>query len=73
MSGENRVTIWFLCGIILLVLGVTVVGSGIYNVWNPPEVYGAHLHLDIWWGAGLMVVGGVFLWRQWPDRQSPRP
>ena len=27
MTAEKRVTIWFLCGIILLVFGLTVVGS----------------------------------------------
>jgi hypothetical protein len=73
MSGEHRATIWFLCGMILLVFGVTIVGSGIYNVRNPPGVYGAHLHLDIWWGACLTIAGAVFLWRQWPGRQPPQP
>lgn len=71
MTGESRVTIWFLCGIILTVFGVTIVGSGIYNISHPPEVYGAHLHLDVWWGVGLTIVGAVFLWRQWPSRQTP--
>jgi hypothetical protein len=70
MTAEKRVTIWFLCGIILLVYGLTVVGSGIYNAVHPPDVYGAHLHLDIWWGLGLTIIGAVFLWRQWPGRQS---
>jgi hypothetical protein len=70
MIGANRVTIWFLCGIILLVYGLTIIGSGIYNLAHPPEVYAARLHLDLWWGIGLTIVGAVFLWRQWPSRRS---
>jgi hypothetical protein len=68
MTGTRRVTIWFLSGIILLVYGLTVVGSGINNAANPPPVYGSYLHLDIWWGVVLTIVGAVFLWRQWPGR-----
>jgi hypothetical protein len=70
MIGDKKVTIWFLCGIILLVYGLTIIGSAIYNVVNPPDVYAAHLHLDIWWGVGLTIVGATFLWRQWPSRRS---
>ena len=71
MSNEHKVTIWFLVGIILVVFGITIIGSGVYNIANPPQgVIGAHLHLDFWWGMVLAVVGAVFLWRQWPGKIS---
>ncbi len=68
MTEGSNVTIWFLCGIILSVYGVTIVGSGIYNILNPPAVFGAGLHLDFWWGLVMLGAGLVFVFHQWPGR-----
>lgn len=71
MAGKRaRVTIWFLCGVILCVYGVAIIGSGIYNLYNPPQVVGAELHLDLYWGFILLAVGAVFIYKQWPDKVS---
>jgi hypothetical protein len=64
----SRITIWFLCGIILSVYGLTIAVSGIYHMVNQPDVVGAELHLDFWWGLVLIVVGGIFLVYQRPGR-----
>ncbi|HLA39750.1 MAG TPA: hypothetical protein VJ417_07130 [Candidatus Glassbacteria bacterium] len=66
------VTIWFLCGVILTVYGIAVVGSGIYNVYNPPPVKVAYLHLDLWWGIVLTITGAIFVLHQWPGRVKKR-
>ena len=42
----SRITIWFLCGVILAVYGLTIAITGIYHMVNPPSVVGAELHLD---------------------------
>ena len=67
---KRRVTIWFLCGVILSVYGITIVGSGIYNVFNPPEVFGAALHLDLWWGFLLVGVGAFLIFHQRPGQSG---
>jgi len=64
----SRITIWFLCGIILAVYGITIAISGVYHMANQPDVVGADLHLDFWWGLVLIVVGGIFLIHQRPGR-----
>ena len=69
MTGYNkRITIWFLCGIILSVYGITIAISGIYHMVNQPDVVGAELHLDFWWGVVLIAVGMIFLIHQRPRR-----
>jgi hypothetical protein len=72
MSNQRRqISIWFLVGVILAIYGLTIIGSGFYNLAHPPAgVVGAHLHLDLWWGVVLTVGGAVFLWRQWPGKSS---
>ena len=67
----SRITIWFLCGVILAVYGLTIAITGIYHMVNPPSVVGAELHLDFWWGLVLIVVGGIFLIHQRPCRIKP--
>ena len=64
----SRITIWFLCGIILSVYGLIIAISGIYHMVNQPDVVGAELHLDFWWGLVLIVVGGIFLIHQRPGK-----
>jgi len=72
MSNERRqISIWFLVGIILAVYGITIIGSGFYNMAHPPAgVVGAHLHLDLFWGVVLTAGGALFLWRQWPVKEQ---
>jgi len=68
---DKRISIWFLCGIILFIYGLTIAISGIYHMVNQPDVVGAELHLDFWWGLVLIVAGGIFLIHQRPGRIKP--
>lgn len=53
--------IWFFVGLILIVMGVIIFLSGIYQLINPPEVKTvlADTHPAIWWGAVMFIFGGV--------------
>jgi len=68
---DKRISIWFLCGTILFIYGLTIAISGIYHMANQPDVVGAELHLDFWWGMVLIVAGGIFLIHQRPGRIKP--
>lgn len=52
-------SIWFLIGLQLLVYGVLITGTGIWELFSPPahQVDLAWLHPAIWWGAILLVLG----------------
>jgi hypothetical protein len=53
-------SIWFFIGVLLLAYGVLIFGAGIYGLSNPPNVVMADLHVGIWWGALLLVLGGIY-------------
>ena len=56
----TRISIWFFVGGIVLVFGVLVLGSGIYELISPlsPPVVLAELHVGIWWGSLMIVLEG---------------
>lgn len=70
-SQETRISIWFFIGMLLLVYGVLILGSGIYDLVVPPaqQPVLAELHAGIWWGALLVVLGGVYSYRFFPRRE----
>ena len=61
MTEKKMKPIWFFVGLILLVMGGIIFLSGIYNLINPPAVKTvlANTHPDIWWGAIMMIFGGI--------------
>ena len=73
MHHEHQIPIWFFIGSLLSVYGILILGTGIYNLINPPEhpVVLANLHMDIWWGILLVVVGLIYGIKYWPFREKP--
>jgi amino acid permease len=56
--------IWFFVGVILLVMGAVILGSGIYDLVRHVEsnkVLG-RLHPAVWWGGLMTVFGLLFVW-----------
>jgi len=71
MSEKHHIIpVWFFVGILLLVYGALILATGIYEVANPPEnrVVLYDLHANLWWGAVLLILGGLFSWRFSPAR-----
>ena len=52
--------IWFLVGLVLLIMGLEVIAAGIYHVVVPTTraTELASLRPDLWWG-GIMIVAGL--------------
>lgn len=61
MTEGKMKPIWFFVGLILLVMGIIIFLSGIYNLINPPAVKTvlANTHPDIWWGGVMIIFGGL--------------
>jgi hypothetical protein len=72
---EHGLPIWFFIGALLLVYGVLILGAGIAGLFHPPHVVLAELHVGIWWGALLIVIGVFYVWTFRPGRgaKAPRP
>ncbi|HUJ23927.1 MAG TPA: hypothetical protein VLX58_20475 [Bryobacteraceae bacterium] len=71
MHREGLVSIWFFIGVLLVIYGALIAGSGLYELAAPPEhpVVLAGLHAEIWWGALLLILGGFYSWRFAPRRR----
>ena len=69
-DGHGLVSIWFFVGILLLAYGVLILGAGLYELAVPPvrQVVLAELHVGIWWGALLIVLGWVYCHFYHPGR-----
>jgi hypothetical protein len=70
MTTKGSVSIWFFIGALLLVYGVLILGAGIYGLSHPPAVQLAELHVGIWWGVLLVVLGAVYSYAFFPRRKN---
>jgi hypothetical protein len=72
MKAGGSISIWFFIGISLLVNGVLILGAGIFQLANPPEVPTVlfNLHAGIWWGAILAMVGAIYCLFYRPSRMK---
>ncbi len=70
-NSRHFISIWFFIGVLLLIYGVIILGSGIYSLFVPPvrTVVMAHLHAEIWWGALLIILGAVYARRFRPGQK----
>jgi hypothetical protein len=70
MHRPGMLSIWFFIGILLLAYGILILGSGLYELGNPPEhpKVLAELHAGIWWGCLLVVLGLVYTLKFRPRR-----
>jgi hypothetical protein len=59
MRRGGGISIWFFIGISLLVNGLLIFGSGLYQPPAVPVVL-FPLHASLWWGAILAIVGGLY-------------
>jgi hypothetical protein len=62
MKKGGSISIWFFIGISLLVNGVLILASGIYDLVRPPQapVVLFNLHASLWWGALLAAIGAFY-------------
>lgn len=69
---EHSIPIWFFIGALLAFYGLLILGAGIRGLFVPPAVTVAlaYLHIDIWWGAGMLILGLVYIVRFRPKRSK---
>ena len=67
---KHFISIWLFIGSLLLVYGLLILGSGIYELSHPLQKPLAELHAPIWWGALLIVLGVVYILIFRPRREK---
>lgn len=63
MTQAKTISVWFFIGVLLLIYGVLILGSGLAGMSQPtPGVVLGELHVDIWWGILLVLIGAFYSW-----------
>jgi len=62
MKPGGSISIWFFIGLSLLVNGLLILVSGIYELVYPPmaPVVLFRLHASLWWGGLLTAIGAIY-------------
>jgi hypothetical protein len=68
MKRPLMIPVWFFVGVLLGIYGVLILASGIAEWSNPRATVMAELHAPVWWGALLIVVGGIYTAVYWPRK-----
>lgn len=67
---RNSISIWWFIGSLLVVYGVLILGTAIYQefvpVASPPVLH--ELRPALWWGILLLAMGSFYTIRFWPKR-----
>jgi hypothetical protein len=54
------IPVWFFVGLLLSIYGVLIFVSGLTEWSHPPDTVLSNLHAAVWWGALLIVLGGIY-------------
>ena len=57
---HHIIPVWFFVGVLFLVYGVLILGSGLAEWSHPPNTVLAELHAPVWWGAVLAAIGVIY-------------
>ncbi len=67
---HNIIPVWFFVGVLFLVYGVLIFGSGLAEWSHPPNTVLADLHAPVWWGILLIALGVVYCGAFRPGRNK---
>lgn len=67
---KKMISIWFFIGTLLTIYGVLIFGAGLYDLIVPDKhfVVLRELHAGVWWGALLVVIGLVYIFKFRPKK-----
>jgi len=59
---KKSISVWYFIGWLLLIYGILISGAGfgILSGQRPPVM--AELHIGIWWGGLLIMIGLVYVY-----------
>jgi hypothetical protein len=67
---QKPISIWYFIGLLILIYGVLILGAGVSELSSPSPVVMAELHIGIWWGAFLILIGTLYVYFFRPGRRS---
>ena len=70
---KHSISLWFFIGALLSVYALLILGAGISELvaGTSTGIALPQLHINIWWGAGILPLGITFMIKDWPRRDRP--
>ena len=70
--GKHSLSVWFFIGLLLTAYGVLILASAVNQIIVPPAhpVAMAYLHIGVWWGAGMLLFGLLYVVALRPKRRT---
>ena len=65
---HQMIPVWFFVGVILLIYGLIILATGIYEFSSPPATVLSNTHPAVWWGALLTIIGGIYVYLYMPKK-----
>ena len=66
---QRTIKIWFFVGVLFTIYVALILFAGVF-IESPPHVRMQHLHIRIWWGLLLLVMGTFYTIRLWPTKKT---
>ena len=69
---KQQISIWYFIGLLILVYGVLIAAVGVQEIMSPPAEPRvlAELHVSLWWGALLIIIGAIYTYLFRPGRKA---
>jgi len=68
---HHIIPVWFFVGLLLFIYGILIFVSGLTEFSTPPAgVQLTELHAPVWWGALLIVLGGLYCFMFRPGKSA---
>ena len=72
MVDKHNLSIWFIIGSLLLIYGIIIFVSNMYEWLFPSEtstIVLSELHFGVWWGVLLIIIGLIYFvaFRPWKE------
>jgi len=73
MSEKSEIIpVWFFAGVLFLVYGFLILGSGLMEWSHPPDTVLSNLHAPVWWGGLMVVLGIVYCYSFRPSKYKSK-
>jgi hypothetical protein len=70
MHKDVIIPVWFFVGVLLLIYGILICGSGLAEWSDTHTTVLGELHAPVWWGGLLAVIGAIYTALFRPGRNS---
>jgi FtsH-binding integral membrane protein len=69
---HHMLPVWFFIGLLLTIYGVIILIASLVDWSEPSSAVLSQYHAGLWGGILLLAIGGVYVLKFWPRRQSEK-